>query len=320
LDVGRSNLLNGLLALPSGEISATPMGGTVQPLDFLTVYELVGVIATLLSGVIVFWQSDKSTRNQNTLVATLLGLLFTMIMAVRFEHLPVIKKQTELAQKLSDLDRASRMVDLALDAIRAVDGTREPLMRQVLEKRLDALEESLEELKGGRFTIAAHEMPNFSVDLINRATVSYHATSFVALDDWWNTPWGRQYESLNIEAVKRGVKVKRIFIISSDAELEKVRPYLDRQTTNGIEIRIVRSAQLSTKVTSDLLALDDTLGGELRLTPDKGMKEAEFFTSRRDIDRLKREIRTIELNAEPYVSSPVESSTNGNSAGQVAKQ
>ncbi|MDX2170579.1 MAG: hypothetical protein SF182_26135 [Deltaproteobacteria bacterium] len=272
--------------------------------DVLSFYEILGAIGTLLSAIIVFFQSERSARNTNTLIATLFGLLFTMLLAVRFDHLPAIRKQTELARKLSDLDRADRLVNLALEATRVVDQSGEPLMRGILEKRLTALESDLERIKAGQFSVEAHEMPTFSLDLIRRARSSFRATSFVALDEWWTTPWGRQYEKLNIDAVRQGVRVTRTFIISDDREFERARPFLDRQAANGIEVRTVRSSDLGIRVTSDMLVVDGSLGGELRLTPEKGMTEANFFTRRRDVENLEHTIGLIDVNAEPYQPAP----------------
>lgn len=66
----------------------------------------------------------------------------------------------------------------------------------------------------------------------------------------------------------------------------------------------VFAADLTTQVTSDLVVLDGRVAGELSLTPEKGFKEARFFTSKRDIDRCQREIEPIRLNATPFASVP----------------
>ena len=141
-------------------------------------------------------------------------------------------------------------------------------------------------------------MPEFALEMIKSSKQSILATSYVQFNQWWDTPWGRRYEELNAEAIKRGVKITRIFIFSNKADYEVAKPHLDAQKKAGIDVRYVMSNQLETKVTSDMVIIDGRLAGELVLTPEKGMKQAEFRTRAVDIQDLSARINRVLLDAD----------------------
>ena len=60
---------------------------------------------------------------------------------------------------------------------------------------------------------------------------------------------------------------------------------------------------LSFKLTSDMIVIDDRLAGELRLTPEKGMKDAQFYTRRSDIDNINRNINSVDVESSEYATA-----------------
>jgi len=269
-------------------------------MNILTLYEVGGLSVTVAIAIVTYFKTQGSAKRLNAAFVSILGTVLTMLVSLRFGVMPEIQTHLTLAQKINKSPRILRLVDGIADAGRIADGAGHPLMVHALRIRLDELEDYLSEVQDGGFSVKPSEMPDFSMKLIEQAQKSYLATSYVSKEEWWDTPWGKIYGRKNFEAVERGVRVERTFIVSSDEDLELLRPLLDRQKKAGILVRVAYVDDLDVKVTSDMLVIDGGFGGELELTPDKGMSRARFSTDEREIDALERRISSLSRQAEIY--------------------
>lgn len=272
--------------------------------DIVTVYEIGGMVFTIAIALITYFRSAADHKTSNTTFVTVLGVVLTMLISLRFDVLPQIRKNLVSAERLSSNQRLRNLAEKLDGALQKASIAKEPLMTYVLNIRLDDLEVQLDSIASGQFIVGEHEMPGFSLELIKSAKVSFDVTSYVQFKAWWDTPWGRQYEAENVTAVKRGVKIRRTFIFSKQVEFDAAKVHLAEQKKGGIEVYTVFAADLPSQVTSDLVVLDGRVAGELSLTPEKGLKEARFFTAKRDIDRCQRDIEQIRLNATPLSNIP----------------
>ena len=147
-------------------------------------------------------------------------------------------------------------------------------------------------------------MPDFALEMVKSAKKSILATSYVQFKEWWDEPWGKRYEDLNRDAVQqRHVDITRIFIFSNTAEFQNALSHLKAQKQDGIKIEYAMASNLNVKITSDMVVVDDRLAGELRLTPDKGMKEAMFYTNSQDIQQYRTMITDVENQSETFDKS-----------------
>jgi hypothetical protein len=263
-----------------------------------TVYEIGGLAITILAALLSYLRSPDDAKKQNAALVSLIGTVFTMLISLRFSVMPQIESHLLLAEKINKTPRVLEMVDGIADAVKIADGAGNPLMRSVLRARLDSIEREMNLVTQGTFEVSNDEIPQFALELIKSAKLSFIATSYVRAADWWNTPWGKQYEALNYVARKNGVKIVRIFIFSTDGEKLAAESYLNLQEKNGIEVWTAMASDLTSKVTSDMVVMDDQLAGELTLTPDKGIQSARFMTNRQAIDEVKRRFESLQASAE----------------------
>ena len=147
-------------------------------------------------------------------------------------------------------------------------------------------------------------MPDFALEMVKSAKKSILATSYVQFKEWWDEPWGKRYEDLNRDAVQqRHVDITRIFIFSNTAEFQNALSHLKAHKQDGIKIEYAMASNLNVKITSDMVVVDDRLAGELRLTPDKGMKEAMFYSNSQDIQQYRTMITDVENQSETFDKS-----------------
>jgi hypothetical protein len=275
-------------------------------MNFMTVYEVGGLSVTILAAILAYLRSDGDAKKQNAILVSLIGTVFTMLISLRFGVMPQIESHLVLAERINKTPRVLQLVDGIATAIRIADGAGNPLMRHVLQARLDNIEREMSLVTQGSFVVPTDEVPEFAIRLIKSAKSSFFATSYVKAADWWNTSWGRQYEQLNYDARKNGVNITRIFIFSNASERNAAAAYLQTQRSNGIEVWTVMASDVGGRVTSDMVVVDDTLGGELALTPDKGIQSAKFTTNTQEIDALKRRLDLLKASAELLGAAPAE--------------
>jgi hypothetical protein len=268
-------------------------------MSLLTIYEVGGALVTLALAVLIYLRSSDDAKKTNVAFVTVLGLIFTMLLSLRFDVLPKMSHQYSLAGELAATPRLEQLLHETSEAVRIADSSNEPLMKYILDLRLNALQRHTDAVRQGRFVVAENEMPEFALAMIQSAKTSILATSYVQFNQWWDTPWGKRYEELNAEAIKRGVKITRVFIFSNKSDFETAKPHLDTQSKAGIDVRFVMSRDLGVQITSDMVVVDNRLAGELVLTPEKGMKEAEFRTRSVDIREVSARINRVLLDSEP---------------------
>jgi hypothetical protein len=266
-------------------------------MNFLTVYEIFGLIVTLGSALFAYLRSPDNARNQNAAFVSLVGVVFTMLMSIRYDVLPRIEDHLTIGQTVA---KNHDLLEMIAKLAQTPDPPKESLMAYMFNIRLKGLENNFNMMAEGQFRVDQSEMPDFALELMKTAKKRILCTSYVQFNDWWNTPWGLKYEQLNEEDVKKGVKITRIFIFSTKDSFEGAKKYMSMQKKAGIDVRYAMTQDLSMKLTSDMIVIDDGLAGELRLTPDKGMKEAQFYIRPSDIDEIKGLITSVDDESTEY--------------------
>lgn len=116
------------------------------------------------------------------------------------------------------------------------------LARVISESKYKELSAFFGELQTGRITLTdlnsvfAVLRPLFC-DI--RTIKEIYATSFGELTEWTETEswWAKNYMSMNAEAIKRGVKIKRIFILNDVNDLALGMPLFRRHLSNHVAVR-----------------------------------------------------------------------------------
>jgi hypothetical protein len=126
---------------------------------------------------------------------------------------------------------------------------------KLAQRHITGCVSQLEELNKGQWPVddKAQRM-ELLINVVNAARDQIYVTCDVDFTTWWQSPHGEQYLQANLDAARRGVKIKRIFIIShatADAlpkqlpEAEQLFKIIEKQEKGGIEIKVAIEDELS---------------------------------------------------------------------------
>ncbi|WUH95283.1 hypothetical protein OG900_37425 [Streptomyces sp. NBC_00433] len=133
------------------------------------------------------------------------------------------------------------------------------------------------------------------LNLTRCAAISVDAVSTSVDRDFWDTDLGRHYESAQEAAVRRGVPVRRLFIVKTpveiDAALTEVR---DRQKSIGIDVRVlVLTAAERRDSLKNFIVFDGAIGYESSM--EDGDQPRIYETSLAVGDRAGERVRRFEV-------------------------
>jgi len=265
--------------------------------SIMSIYEAVGLALTILTALVAYVRSSADSKRQNAAFVSILGVVLTLIVSIRFDLLPKLEADLMVSDTLTK-DPPLLDVVKRLSEVRAKGNPPHQLMSYILDARIKAIERQFDEMSHGRFVVDEAEMPTFALAMLRTANKKITATSYVNVLKWWETPWGQQYEQLNEEKVKKeGVDITRVFIFSKTDDFRATQPLLLQESKAGVHVKYAYTDNLNYQITSDMIVIDTNLAGELRLTPDKGITEATFFTSANDISEYERRLDSVLVQA-----------------------
>jgi hypothetical protein len=261
-------------------------------------FTIAEILGAALTGVLVIWTyrtSAAEVKNQSVAFVAASCVVLTLLLSLRFQLLPMIQDDLQLEA----LRETSKETDQLFQILsRAPNDNTHPLMAYILQIRLNSINDYFDDLGHGRFVVDQAGLPQFLLDMVKSAKKQIVATSYAQPASWWDQPWGKLYESENEEAVKRGVKVTRTFLFANEAELNAIRPLLSKEVNAGIKVKYAFVANLHADLVNGLVVIDDSLAGELHLTPTKGVKEAVFYTRTNDIEGVRGRINEVQSEAQ----------------------
>jgi len=162
-------------------------------------------------------------------------------------------------------DTVTRLVRQAAE----VDAGLAPLVANLVQLEFDQLLGLLRGIQGEQATYEGEDR-DWILSLTLGAQESIDAVSLPAVDaggevyhaGFWNSDLGHRYLELQHEAVLRGVRVRRIFVLNRPelARDPDVLRTCREQTHYGIDVRLLSDATLPRLLTSsDFILFDDTL-------------------------------------------------------------
>jgi hypothetical protein len=137
----------------------------------------------------------------------------------------------------------------------------DPILRDIAALRTASMQEEMETLADGTIIFTATETWRTVYErlLRSRDVPEYQSVALARTKDYWQDEPGRQSLALNFDAVRRGVLIERIVILSDalwpaadGLPSVDIRPWIEEQHNHGLWISLVRESQLSSE--PDLLA------------------------------------------------------------------
>lgn len=261
-----------------------------------TFAEILGAILTCIVVALTYYRSSINVRMHRTAFVAATCVVLTLLLSLRYQLLPAIQEDLAL-QALGNANDETRKLFTML--AEAPSDHSQPFMNYIVQSRMESLNDYYNNLDTGRFSVSPEDLPQFLLSMLNSANKEIIATSYAEPASWWNEPWGKSYEAANEAAAARKVKVTRTFLFTSQADLDAIRPLLLQEVKAGIDVKWAFVESLPPNLVNGMVVIDSGFAGKLLLTPQRAVKEADFFTQQNDIDQIKNSIDQVQLQARP---------------------
>ncbi|MEE4543041.1 hypothetical protein V2S66_13820 [Streptomyces sp. V4-01] len=160
--------------------------------------------------------------------------------------------------------------------------------------RLTALVESL----SAKLVDCEGEDHDWMVALTDRADLTIEATSTSVASDRWSSDPGRRYLRAQRDAVDRGVRIRRLFVIGEPGDhTPELHQLCDDQQSLGIEVRVLARTELpsvaGTVEIRDRVVFDEALSYEIVSDPRPDNAGATIDLRSQRVSQHVRQFRTL---------------------------
>lgn len=151
--------------------------------------------------------------------------------------------------------------------VASLESGRDPFFYAFVRGEVRRTAKLLEDLKGHHADYPGEDR-DWLLNLTRCASASVDAVSTSVDRGFWETDLGWRYEDAQEEAVRRGVRVRRLIILNSpgdlDADVDEIR---DRQRSLGVDVRVLVLSTLEARDRRDavrnFVVFDDAVSYEM---------------------------------------------------------
>jgi hypothetical protein len=250
--------------------------------------------------------------------AGLLGIIITLQIEEMTKERRRAEQETRLGGMLAKIERSDWLPDTVesmLDSVTRIereypDSPAVVACRQAMEECRDRLGN----LESGRFQFPYTDN-ELALRMCQNMQREFVAISFASIDlRWWQAPEGRRYWDLQLDALARGVVVRRVFVYDDwSAELAAVAR---EQRDAGVVVRRVHQDTLPVGARGIIGIWDRMCGLEVSYDASGQAVLFSYTVAEADLDRLRRQFDLVERMAIDLDDSEPDPTTTVTGAGQ----
>jgi hypothetical protein len=262
---------------------------------------LVGTGMSVLLGVVFYVRED--TAQALGVVAGLLGGVITLQVQTLLRERRRVEHETRVGAMVSAIEKIPWLPDLMAPMLRAAKHVEREYGKTPAQDACRAAFEdclrTLTDLERGHFRAPYGDNGIFHGIIANTKRLMC-ATSLPSADlSWWVSPIGRQYWEVQVEALRRGVEIRRVFIYQEWTD--ELDALAREQVAAGVKVRRVQADGISPGMRVITAVWDDTCGHELSYNAGGEAVHDSFTVSAPDIHRLTQQFEMIERSAVEFV-------------------
>jgi hypothetical protein len=269
-------------------------------LRFLDPILIIGIgVSVVTALILVLIGQDQVASLLIGLVITVMTLLIDIIARLK-ESEERIVKISALGETLASEPSLFRMLQQITNDYRSVKEQNFDLFLRRMNVALTDCRDVLHGLSEGYLATDIYSEFSFGITGIKSVQKTLNAVQY-ANPAYWRTKFGEKYSQLNEEAVKRGVKVTRLWIQGRET-LENFRDVITSQESMGIQVLLAESQDIPRDLREDFAIVDSKMLVKLEMT-----REGESKLERISIDPIEVEKaeRIFEL-LQRYARTPSE--------------
>jgi hypothetical protein len=265
---------------------------TDQPQSWSLVLSLlIGGITLLVQFLVDLEIRQRSVEEHVDSLGRTQGQLASQLRLTLNREIAKISDATALYDRLErsglEIGSLARLVHLVAD----LADERESLAYKVVSADVDKVVAFLEQLRHGGaaaydgedadWLLSLTEAARHSLDATSRASVALDGSGFVD-EGFWETELSHRYLERQRAAIRRGVKVRRIFVLETEQLVQHfaLRQICDQQTAMGMEVRLLDASKLTASqrlMLPDLVVFDEEVSYELISGPRIGAGAALYY-------------------------------------------
>jgi hypothetical protein len=247
-----------------------------------------GILIAVASAILGLWLGgDKVSPGESVLIG-LVGLVLSL-------ELDILLRMDRRDQLTGLIDGppwvAAHMtrISSSLDAVTATFG--DTIVQGEAEQRLAAFAVELDELAQGRVRTGAEDVRYLMTATLRCKRELVAITNLQPNGDgtsWWDSAIGQNYWRENVNAIRRGVRVGRIFITDDDDVGEALEAIVSTQCDAGADVFVIPRRLVPMKYQRNIAIWDDDVAWEADMNAAGLPIEYVYAHSRHDIERLRR--------------------------------
>jgi hypothetical protein len=180
---------------------------------------------------------------------------------------------------------------------------------QETRNKYEALQNDLDDLRRGRIIRSGNDYELLLMGMQRSSAVVEAATNMLSarngagLTSWWQSDIGRHYWDLNVEAIRRGVRIIRI--ITYVEMTSDIADLVASQRATGVEIGLLRRGSVDPALYLNFAAFDEVGAWEARMNAH-GLIVANIYTiNSHDVGRIRGAFNACRIAAD-FSSNPRE--------------
>lgn len=192
------------------------------------------------------------------------------------------RKISEATELFSLIETSALRTDVVTQLVRhatLIDPATHPLVSRFAQAQLGRLSDVLKNLGEGGVLLYEGEDRDWLLTLVREVQSTIDATSVTTVDarggrgytdsGFWATDLGLRYLAEQREAVNRGVRIRRLFVVEDDADADSpgLADICRQQREIGIDVRVLRADSIPPTLrnfTYDFVLFDGAVGYETR--------------------------------------------------------
>jgi len=242
-------------------------------------YFIVSLLFGALIALVVYKLGDD---RGDKLKLAILYLLVVVIMGTTLRIKGISNKHHELLVSalpvINSSETIKAMVSLNLaqkEFSENANDSMSKILANYVNQYFGILNESAED---GLIKVPKADVTKIATILLESAKNSVLATSYVAPEAWWEGKSGRDYLEFNRSIIENNdVQIKRIFILTTNNSVARIKQLLDCNVFIGVETYIVSEDKITGRRREDVLIVDGTaVAGRLDLSRELEIIGSEF--------------------------------------------
>lgn len=249
--------------------------------DFLDPVIIIGtLISVFIATVLYITEIDPIASFSFGLLGIAVSLLIDLTARVTSLEIRTLKTLNLSQKLLKDRWFFNRLVNLIAAWEKLNNENYPSLFTELAHLHFQNIHDELIEIASGSMTADATDFRMLTI-LVSEAQKTLKGTSIVTADFWEQNPVGQNYWRLNVEALGRGVKITRIFIIKEITP--KFKALMKKMLDKGVRIYYILENEVPPELCVDFVVSDENLVVKSELTPELIPRRHCISSKREDV-------------------------------------